>query len=231
MPDGRQQTVRTRINGGGNTFSVRVPAKPLSLEIDPEATVLRRIRRQDLPPVLNHYVTDARRSVVSAFTDSSGSAHPFDEVVKRIEAQESQKPASERAAMIPFHRDRLLPPEGSVLVLGTPSALDALQPVVHEHCGPRVRLGEGGVTIDGTVYEGPTVAVLVSCHRRDQPGSVISWLYAVSPQAATTVARLLFFYGWNTVIVFRDGKPVARGEWESPQARMEVSINESVPDR
>ena len=228
MAGERQQTVQTRINGDDELFSVRLPAKPLSLEIDPDAMVLRRLRRQDLPPVLNHYVTDARRSVVSAFIDAD---HPFHGVVKRIEAQESQKPASDRTALIPLLRHRLLPPEGSVLVLGAPSALDALQPVVNEHCGSRVQLREGGVTVDGTAYDGPGVAVLVSCHRSGQPGSVVSWLYAVSPQAASTVGRLLFFYGWNTVIVFRDGKAVMRGEWEPPQTRMEVSINETVPDR
>ena len=230
LPDERQQTVRTRINGGDGAFTVLLPAKPLSLEIDPDATVLRRIRRQDLPPVLNHYVTDARRSVVSAFTDAGGAAHPFHEVVKRIQAQESQQPASQRTATVPLHLGSLLPPEGSVLVLGTPSARDVLQPVVNEHCGPRVQLWEGGVTVDGTAYDGPAVAVLVSCHRSDQPGSVVTWLYAVSPQAATTVSRLLFFYGWNTVIVFRDGKAIARGDWEPPQARMEVSINATGPD-
>ena len=133
--------------------------------------------------------------------------------------------------MIPFSSDRLLPPEGSVLVLATPSAREALQPVVNEHCGARVQLHDDGVTIDGTAYDGQAVAALVSCHRSDQPGSVVSWLYAVSPQAATTVGRLLFFYGWNTVIVFRDGKAVVRGEWEPQQIRMEVSINETVPDR
>ena len=228
MAGERQQTVQTRINGGDDRFTVRLPAKPLAIEIDPDATVLRRLRRQDLPPVLNHYVTDARRSVVSAFTDA---VHPFHDVVKRIEAQESQKPASQRMALIPLDRHRLLPPEGSVLVLGAPSAVDALQPVVNEHCSSRVQLREGGVTIDGTAYDGPGVAVLVSCHRNGQPGSVVSLLYAVSPQAATTVGRLLFFYGWNSVIVFRDGKAIVRREWEPPQARMEVSIDETVPDR
>ena len=47
----------------------------------------------------------------------------------------------------------------------------------------------------------------------------------------TTVARLLFFYGWNSFVVFQHGKPIARGEWEPSQARMEVVIDESVSDR
>jgi len=42
---------------------------------------------------------------------------------------------------------------------------------------------------------------------------------------------LLFFYGWNSFVVFQHGKPIARGEWEPSQARMEVVIDESVSDR
>jgi hypothetical protein len=138
---------------------------------------------------------------------------------------------SQRTAVIPLAQDLLLPPEGSVLVLGTPASREALQQALESHCGPRVQLREGGVTIEGKGYDGPAVAALVSCHRRDHPGSVVTWLYAISPQAATTVARLLFFYGWNSVVIFQDGKPIARSEWEAPQARMEVSIDEAVSNR
>jgi hypothetical protein len=205
--------------------------RPLSIEVDPDATVLRRIPRQDLPPVLNHYVTDQHRSVVAAFGEPVDAGHPFREVLTRIEAQESQKSVSERTAIIPFVHDLLLPPEGSVLVLTTPASREALQPVLETHCGSRVQLREAGVTIEGTTYDGPAIAALVSCHRRDHPGSVVTWLYATSPQAATTVARLLFFYGWNSFVVFQHGKPIARGEWEPSRARMEVLIDESVSDR
>ena len=118
-----------------------------------------------------------------------------------------------------------------MLVLGTPSFRRALQPILEQHCGRRVQLREGGVTIDGKAYDGPGIAVLVSCHRRDHPGSVVTWLFAVSPEAATTVARLLFFYGWNSVVVFQDGKAIARSEWESSQTRKEVMIDELVSDR
>ena len=231
MSGGSEQTVHTRLKDTEHLFTTSLPSRPLSIEIDPDATVMRRISRQDLPPVLNHYVTDRQRSLVAAFAESTEAAHPFRDVVKRIEAQENQKPVPDRTTVIPLVRDLLLPPQGSVLVLGTPASRAALQPVVDTHCDSRVQLREGGVTIDGTAYDGPTIAALVSCHRRDQPGSVVTWLYAISPQAATTVARLLFFYGWNSMVVFQDGKVIARGEWEPRQARMEVSIDESRSDR
>jgi aminopeptidase N len=180
---------------------------------------------------LNHYVTDRHRSVIQAFQVAEQAAHPFQNVVKRIEAQESQQPISQRTAMIPAAQKLILPPEGSVLVLGSPVSRAALQPVLESHCGSRVQLREGGVTIEGKAYDGPGVAALISCHRLDHPGSVVTSLYAVSPQAATTVARLLFFYGWNSVVVFQDGKAIARSEFEAPEARMEVSIDAAVSDR
>jgi hypothetical protein len=231
MSGGGEQTVATRVNGAVTGFSSLLPSRPLTIEIDPDATVMRRIARQDLPPVLNHYVTDRHRSIIPAFQAAEQAGHPFQDVVKRIEAQESQQPISQRTAMIPPAQSLLLPPEGSVLVLGSPVSREALQPLLESHCGSRVQLREKGVTIEGKAYDGPGVAALISCHRRDHPGSVVTTLYAVSPQAATTVARLLFFYGWNSVIVFQDGKAIARSEFEAPQVRMEVSIDDAVSGR
>jgi aminopeptidase N len=231
MPGGAEQTVDTQVKEAEHPFTVVLPAKPLTIEVDPDATIMRRMARQDLPPVLNHYVTDPHRSVLSAFVEPAGAAHPFHDLVKRIEAQDRQKPASQRTAMIPLVQDLLLPPEGSVLVLATPAFRAAVQPVLETHCGSRVTLREAGVMIDGTAYDGPGIAALLSCHRRGAPGSVVTWLYAVSPDAATSVGRLLFFYGWNSLVVFQDGKVIARKDWEPEQARMEVSIDEAVSDR
>jgi aminopeptidase N len=231
LSSGEDQTIHTRLTNTDTLFSSVLPSKPLSIEIDPDATVMRRMRREELPPVLNHYVTDGHRSVIQALGIPPGSSHPFQEVVKRIEAQDSQKPVPQRTVIIPLVQELLLPPEGSVLVLSAPASRVALQRAVEEHCGSRVQLRGDGVTIEGKSYDGQGIAVLVSCPRRDHPGSVVTWVYAVSPQAATTVARLLFFYGWNSVVVFQDGKAIARSEWDAPQTRMEVSIDESVSSR
>jgi hypothetical protein len=57
----------------------------------------------------------------------------------------------------------------------------------------------------------------------------VTSLYAISPQAAAAVSRLLFFYGWNSMLVFQDGKVIARGEFDGSETRMEVSIDGAVP--
>ncbi len=187
--------------------------------------LLRRIPRRDLPPVLNHYVTDPGRSVIAAVPADPSERHPFRDVTSRIEAQDAGKPVSERTTIMSLAEGGLLPKQGSVLLLGHPGTRRRIAELLQPHCGDRLSLSDHGVTVGGTVYEGTGTAVLVSCRRGDQPDSVLTLLYAVTPRAASSVARLLFFYGWNSYVVFQDGAVAARGEWASSADRMEVSID------
>jgi hypothetical protein len=43
--------------------------------------------------------------------------------------------------------------------------------------------------------------------------------YGLTPGAAKAIAPLLFFYGWNTYVVFENGKVIERSEDDDPQPR------------
>lgn len=226
MSNSRQHLVSTQLSGADTLFKSDLPFKPLTIELDPEAMVLRRLARRDMPPVLNHYVTDTKRSVILALGGSDTDSHPFQDVVKRIRSQDAQKAPGQRTAITTLAENGLLPGEGSVLILGGPASRLTLQPLLSTHCGTRLQLRDGGVTVAGKAYDGPGIALVASCHREDRPGSVVTSVYALTPQSATTVARLLFFYGWNSYVVFQDGKPIARGEWDA-QHSQEVSLDDT----
>lgn len=226
MSNSRQHLVSTQLSGADTLFKSDLPFKPLTIELDPEAMVLRRLARRDMPPVLNHYVTDTKRSVILAFGGSDTDSHPFQDVVKRIRSQDAQKAPGQRTAITTLAENGLLPGEGSVLILGGPASRLTLQPLLSTHCGTRLQLRDGGVTVAGKAYDGPGIALVASCHREDRPDSVVTSVYALTPQSATTVARLLFFYGWNSYVVFQDGKPIARGEWDA-QHSQEVSLDDT----
>jgi hypothetical protein len=70
------------------------------------------------------------------------------------------------------------------------------------------------------------MAVLLSCHRPDAPGSVVTVLYAMDPAAAAKVARLLFFYGWQSAVVFDEGTVTKREMWQEFQGMKEVRRDE-----
>jgi len=231
MEGGREHRLTLTLHSLRETISVTLPARPIAIDLDPEFMAFRRIARQSLAPVLNHYVTDRRRSVLTAFTDEPGQPSPFRDVITRIEVQEQQKQIGERTAIVSVAEGGLLPQEGSVLILGGPEARSGVQSILAVHCGERASLNDRGVTVMGTAYEGPGVALLASCHRVDRPGSVVTVLYAATPQAVAKVARLLFFYGWNSFVVFKDGAVVTRGEWPLANDRTEVRLDERYPIR
>ncbi len=231
MEGDREQILTVPLRSLREAISVTLPVRPISIDLDPEFMAFRRIARQSLSPVLNHYVTDRRRSVLTAFTDEPGHPSPFREIVARIETQEQQKPAGERTALASLAQDGLLPQEGSVLVLGGPESRSGIQSILAHHCGERTALNDKGITVMGMEHEGAGLALLASCHRVDRPGSVVTVLYAASQQAVAKVARLLFFYGWNSFVLFKDGAVAARGEWPLASDRTEVRLDASNPIR
>lgn len=231
LEGGREQELTVPLRSLRETISLVLPARPIAIDLDPEFMTFRRIDRQSLPPGLNHYVTDRRRSVLMAFTDEPDHPSPLRGVVMRIEAQEQQKPAGDRTMIASLAQDGLLPQEGSVLVLGGPESRSKIQAILSRHCAENVTLHDQSVTMMGAAHEGSGLALLASCHRIDRPGSVVTVLYAATPQAVAPVARLLFFYGWNSFVLFNDGAVVTRGEWPSASDRTEVRLDVSHPIR
>ncbi|SPP64899.1 M1 family metallopeptidase [Nitrospira lenta] len=199
-----------------------VPAEPLNVSIDPEFMSLQRLKREQMAPVLNLFVTDQRKAVLPLFPDS---ATPFKELVARIKAQDAQDPTKRTTAILPMDIVAL-PPSGSVLVVATADRHAQVQSLLAKACGDLATVGPDGFRIAGTAYEGRRMAVLLSCHRPEAPGSVVTLLYAMDPAAAAKVARLLFFYGWQSAVVFDEGTVTQRDMWQAFQGMKEVRRDE-----
>jgi hypothetical protein len=182
--------------------------------------IFRRLARHQLPPVLNSYVTDSHKTVIRAFSDT---ASPLEQIVSRIEEHE---PTDSQRTKVVALEGHTLPREGSVLILADADQGQLVQSVVLESCGDRAALKNTGFRIDGQSYEGPNMAVLFSCHRANVPGSVITVLYGVTSDAVAKVARLLFYYGWHSYVIFQDGAVKKREIWPGREDTMEVRIDD-----
>jgi len=219
---GSTMSVSVAVAAEQHDIELAVPAEPLTLSIDPEFMSLQRLRREQLAPVLNLFATDQRKAVLPLFPEA---ATPFRELVSRIEAQEAQVPTERKTTVLPMD-SVALPPSGSVLIVAAPDYHAQVQSLIAQACGDLAKVGPEGFRIAGTLYEGPRMAVLLSCHRPDAPGSVVTVLYAMDPAAAAKVARLLFFYGWQSAVVFDEGTVTKREMWQEFQAIKEVRLDE-----
>jgi aminopeptidase N len=178
------------------------------------------VARHQLPPVLNSYVTDPHKTVIRAFSDP---ASPLEQIVSRIEDHE---PADSQRTTVSTLEGTALPREGSVLILADARQGSTVQSMVQESCGDRAALKDTGFRIDGQIYDGPKMAVLFSCHRANVPGSVITVVYGVTSDSVAKVARLLFYYGWHSYVIFQDGAVKKREIWPGQEDTMEVRIDD-----
>ncbi len=204
------------------TFSLRVLFDPTAVLVDPEFHVFRRLDRAALPPMLNLLVTDPERTIVLSPGRDSEEASVYRRIVERLTGEGTAGSGGGTATVAESleQADSAVP--GSVLFLG-PEQWQPWAQRADPACASRIRDVDGTLQIDGQAYEGPALAVLVSCPRRTAPGHVSTLFYGSTPEAAGKVARLLFFYGWQSYLVFRDGVVVARGDFGSELGLVQVT--------
>lgn len=234
LADGATQATVLDLHHSRETVTIPLPGRPVRLRIDPEFHTFRRLARERLAPTLNLFVTDRERVVVLPGEGAEAERAPYRELAGRIAAQDAGKAGGQAerapAAKQVSDRDAVGPDgtvraPGSVLVLGGPSVNQAADWAARG-CGESLSVERDRFTVGGQRYEGADQALLVSCRHPDRPGHVVTLFYGLSPQAAAKVARLLFFYGWQSYLVFRDGTVVARGDLAPAEDEGEVVFDE-----
>jgi aminopeptidase N len=214
--DGQSLVIWLRLDAAEQAVIVPVQARPVSLQIDPNFDAFRRLGRREISPMLNLFVTDTQRSVLLPTHGTEAERGPYLELSTRLMAQDQQATVSVK----PDDAGRL---PASLLVLGGPDVNQAADWAV-SGCHDQVSLEKDGATIQGHSYHGPNVAVLVSCPHPDHPDRTVTLFYGASPSAAVKVARLLFFYGWQSYLVFQDGTVMARGNFSPTTNSLRVTF-------
>jgi aminopeptidase N len=214
--DGQSMVTWLRLDSAEQAVTVPVPARPVSLEIDPNFDAFRRLDRREISPMLNLFVTDTQRSVLLPSHGTDAERQPYLELAKRLVAQDQHNTLSVKV-------DDVARPPASLLILGGPDINQAADWAV-SGCHDRVALEKDGATIEGHSYHGPNVALLISCPHPEHRDRIVTLFYGGSPSAAVKVARLLFFYGWQSYLVFQDGTVIARGNFSPATNSLKVTF-------
>ena len=218
LEQGEEYRTFVDVRENEQTMALWVPARPMRVQLDPEFETFRGLDRQAMSPMLNGWVTDQRRAVLLASTTPELEQQGLKPALDRIRSQ------NDDVAWLDERTVRIGPQ--SVLALGHPRTNPWAGRIL-EWCGPQVKLQEGSITIQGTTYAGDDVAVLVTCTNPDHPGHVGTVFFGFSPKAVQGLSRLLFFYGWDSYLVFENRKVTARGSFDPPVADLTVAFPEN----
>ncbi|WP_447984773.1 M1 family metallopeptidase [Nitrospira sp. Nam74] len=214
--DGQSMVIWLRLDSAEQAVTVPVPVRPVSIEIDPNFDTFRRLDRREIPPMLNVFVTDVQRSVLLPTRGTDAERQPYVDLAKRLVAQDQHNTISVKdddTARFP----------ASLLVLGSPDVNQAADWAV-SGCHDQISLEKGGATIEGRSYNGQNLAFLISCRHPEHPDRTVTLFYGESPSAIVKVARLLFFYGWQSYLVFQDGTVIARGNFSPAKNSLKVTF-------
>lgn len=202
--------------GRRNGFVFSVPERPLSLSVDSESILFRKLYQEELPATVN----DLRASRVPLVVVANGSEALLDAAGDLLLGlQWQQAPVMSEANYLvqrPTGRD--------LLVLGWP-ANQILRPELPKGLTVAARQFE----IGDQLYAGEqdVLFLVTTGHERRR---VTAYLLPGSPSAARDAARRIPHYGRYSYLAFRDGRNQVKSTWEPASSPLKIFFNEgSVP--
>mgnify|MGYP000114922058 CR=1 FL=1 len=215
LEDGAPFKTTLKLDQTTQPFTLNVPNGPMSITLDPEYHWLLRLQREQLPPMLNGWDTDSHRIFIHAKTASTEEEASLHVLMQRVKAQSAIELQQNDTPTI---RDK-----ASYLVVGTP-ARQLLKSKTLQSCHKHIQMEAGSITIINQVFEEPDMAFLITCPHPNDAKHTVSLFFGLSPEAVKPVARLLFFYGWDSYLVFQQGRVVARGMFQPVHSAREFRI-------
>jgi aminopeptidase N len=200
-------------------FSFDLQRLPKTLVIDPNHHLLLRFQREHLPPMLNKWETDTRRLLIRPQTFSEGEEQSFETLFQRLEGQPG-------IGIIQTDNPEIAEP-ASYLVIGS-SARRLLESDSFKNCHTHINGESMQVSIKDQKFDSPETAFLISCPHPQDAKRTVTLFFGLSPEAVRPVSRLLFFYGWDSYLVFKEGNVIARGMFQPVHSarRFMISIQQ-----
>ena len=212
---GNVENLTLNIDRSEQPFTLHLPAIPTKLTLDPQHHLLLRLQRKQLSPMLNMWETDSRRIVIRPLTMSKKEEESFEALLQRL--------AGESGIETVQTDDPVIAEPASYLVIGL-SARQLWKSGSFKNCNKQVDIQPEHVSINGQRFEGPEMAFLISCPHPRVAEHIVTFFFGESPEAIKPVSRLLFFYGWDSYLVFRQGNVIARGMFQPVDSARETII-------
>ncbi len=178
-------------------FNITSIVRPDWIAIDPDYHVFRIIYRQDLHPTLNRLLESSTQSYLM-----TEEVRTFDGEVDLLFNM-----LKDRKGGWVIPEDDLMDAlgTGSVLIVGRPDSLG-----LGDLGLPALEFKHDGFVFQGAYYNQPEEAILYSMNNPFMPGSVVT-IYAGNSPGALSRAEYIPYYGDDTYVIFRAGKPLKRG--------------------
>ena len=187
------------------SFSMEVPRMPLKLTLDPDDQLFRRLYPEEIIPGLNALLEDPDKILILSDQGDEESRKIYFELAKMIKELKGGQILSAKEATEEKLRN------SSVMLLGESWKTPILWKFL-SHLPKPVEHKEGLFFMKGERVDEEDESLLLSFPRSFSPGKWVS-LYFGRSAGALSRARSVFFYGWDSYVLFKNGRPKERGDF------------------
>ena len=202
---GREERI-VEIASRESAFQLKFDNPPTRLLIDPDHHVFRRVQRADVAPCLEAVSTATKKI---GFGDKA--------LLQRMRIPAGEKPE--------------LPRDAAVFAIGIPNEIRAALLTGARRQDATLKIRESSFEFRGTTYDKPDEGILLTYTRPRSPGLPVTLFHGNGGAAFARVAYIPYYaaHGW---VVFRGGRPIARGNFEGDRGtRLTIGAAQQKPAR
>ena len=198
-----KKTLLVEVSKKRTPFSIEVQKTPLSLVVDPNTHLFRRLYPEEGIPCLNVMLEDRGKILVLPEKGNEESRKIYLELATMVQKTKGGRILLEKELTEEDVQN------ASLMLLGDSWKSPLLSKLIST-LPPALRLKEGKFQAEGdAVNEGDESFLFTSPH----PARTGKWVTVYFGVAAASLSRAqyIFFYGWDSYILFKKGRPAKRG--------------------
>jgi len=223
------------ISKRNNSFSIEVPKIPISLTLDPDHHIFRRLYPEEIIPCFNAFLEDSEAySPPPSPSPIKGEGSWGRKIPERIFVipDEGKGEAETRKIYIELARmakerkggeilsEREVTEEKilnySLMLLGESWKNPLFSKLISKIPSPVV-LKEGNFIVDGEKVDEGVESLLLTYPHPLRLGKWVTIYFGQSAEGLSR-ARYIFFYGWDSYVLFKKGRPEKRGGFSPPRS-------------
>jgi hypothetical protein len=179
---------------------------PKFIEVDPDFYVMRRIPLKDVLPTISGIGKSKSLVIVRTEEDYEAYKQAAEQIEERYKDADGTSVRHVQASE--FKPEDLK--QGHALILGKACLSAPAQELLK---GQTLVIGDGFFAVGDKRYDKPTDEVLCCLRNENDAGGVYCLYYGNSAKDLKK-ARVITFYGGNSLVVFEDGKATYRQDFE-----------------
>ncbi len=204
------------------TLALRLPARPLRLDVDPQFDIFRRLHAQEIPPALTQLFGAERLTMILPAAAPEEIRQGYWQL-----ANAWQRMSSGQFAIRWDDELTALPTDHAVWLCGWENRWRSH--LTSAVAGYDLTMQPDGIRIGKTDLQRATHAVVLTTRHPSNPQQTIAWIATDNPAALPGLTRKLPHYGKYSYLGFSGDAPtnIAKGQWPVIQSPMAISLSQA----